>query len=191
VRGALRTLFFGFRNQARSPLMSMSHKAFAFRWADFQRELAPILLSALTDTQPQALIDFANANFEALFNPYTAEPLKDDWREQLEVGDVQELGDFVLTKYYDPSEDAGLGDQWMRLEAHLGGTGKVALLGNPFGPAGKYFDPGRMGSYFQDEATVRRSLEELQTLGTGGGIDGFIQLLGRSVAEMKGIYVTF
>jgi hypothetical protein len=171
--------------------MSMSHKAFAFNWAGFERELAPLLLSALTQNKTEALIEFANAQRESLVDPYTGSPLEDDWRENLEVGDVQEIGDFVLTKYYDPSADFGLGSEWQTLEAKLSPSGKQALLGKPFGRPDRYFDPGRMGSYFQDEATVTKSLDELRKAPESAALTEFVNLLAQSATQKKGVYVTF
>jgi hypothetical protein len=170
--------------------MSMSHKAFIFDWDAFQRELAPLLEASLGDGDSTRLIEFGERYRHSLCDPYEGDPLGGEWAGRLGVGDVHEVADFVLTRYYDPTADGGLGEAWLGLEEHLDAEQRMAILGKPFGPARAAFDPGRMGSYFQDRETARRSLEVLQHL-KGPELADFISLLERAVTSAKGLYVTF
>jgi hypothetical protein len=71
----------------------------------------------------------------------------------------------ALTKYYDPNDDIGVNGDWMELDDILDPHGVWALLlGKPLGSrdAGGYFDPGKMGSYFQTESDVRDNLGRLE-----------------------------
>jgi hypothetical protein len=170
--------------------MSMSHKAFVFDWEAFRGELAPLLAASLEDGDPARLVEFGGRHRESLRDPYEGEPLGDDWAEHLEVGDVQEVADFVLTRYYDPTADGGIGEAWAEIEARLDAGQRLALLGRPFGPEETPFDPGRMGSYFQDGDAVRRSLEVLRQA-DGPELRGYISTLERAVRRAKGVYVTF
>src|SRR4051794_21853672 len=130
--------------------MSMSHKAFVFDWGAFHKELAPFLIEALENGDPTRLVEFGDRHRHSLRDPYEGECLGEKWSERLEVGDVQEVADFVLTRYYDATEDRGLSQAWLELESLLDAEQRLALLGRPFGPEEMLFDPGRMGSYFQD-----------------------------------------
>lgn len=168
----------------------MSHKAFVFDWDNFQSELAPLLESGLRDGDTTRLVDFGDRHFDSLRDPYEGEPLGEDWSESLGAGDVQEVADFLLTRYYDPTQDGGLGEAWLGLEDHLDSEQRQALLGQPFGPEGAPFDPGRMGSYFQDGASVRKSLDGLRPT-RRPELTGFVSLLERAVRSARGLYVTF
>ena len=170
--------------------MSMSHKAFLFDWRRFQRELAELLASCLECDDAVALIAFANDHLDELKDPYEGEALNEGWTEQMENGDIQEVADFVLTKFYDPTADMGLGDIWMPIDAESEVSVRTALLGEPFGPPTQPFDPGRMGAYFQSPETCQRSLASLCSHERDGFGD-FIRLLEQAVRESKGIYVTF
>lgn len=100
------------------------------------------------------------------------------------------VADFVLTKYYDPREDRGLGEAWQVVEGRLDAEQRLALLGQPFGPEETPFDPGRMGSYFQDGDTARRSLEIIRQVERPECSD-FVSALEQAVKSAKGLYVTF
>jgi hypothetical protein len=170
--------------------MSMCHKAFAFDWMSFERELLPILLSALEANETAGLTAFIESNIGTLSDPYEGETLTEDWQSLLENQDVQELGDFALTRYYDPSDDCGLGDDWITLNASLSAPAQAALLGSPLGPETNRFDPGRMGSYFQTPADVRRSRASLRPL-KAAPIRLYKSLLDRCGRRGLGVYVTF
>lgn len=170
--------------------MSMSHKAFVFDWNGFQSELAPLLARSLADGDTVRLIEFGSRHQISLREPYEGEPLDPDWIEHLEIGDVQEVADFVLTRYYDPTQDRGLGGLWSVLDDSLDAGQRQALLGRTVGPETEPFDPGRMGSYFQDEETARKSLDVLRQL-TRPEVANFVSLLEQAVTSSKGLYVTF
>jgi hypothetical protein len=170
--------------------MSMEHKAFAFDWQRFVRGLRPDLLRALSDDDPAPLEAFIDRHWAELADPYEGEPLPKRWRELLETGDAQEVADFALTRYYRPSENHGIGYDWMAPSDQLPEPAAGALLGAALGPEDARFDPGRMGAYFQRPAQVRRLLAVL---------DGFRRrelqryrgLLKRCAAAQLGVYVTF
>jgi hypothetical protein len=170
--------------------MSMSQKAFVFDWANFQSELAPRLAKSLASDDAAPLVEFATAHLALLRDPDAGGSLDADWIERVDVRDVQVVADHVLTKYYDPADDGGVGDTWLKLDDELQGDARAALLGEPFGPPGRLFDPGRMGSYFQSEVAVPRSLRVLAALADPRLAD-FQSLLQRAVQSGKGLYVTF
>lgn len=170
--------------------VSMSHKAFLFDWKEFQQELAPLLASSLKRNDPVELVAFANDYLDELKDPYEGEPIAENWLEQMENGDIQEVADFVLTKYYDPTSDAGLGDLWLQIDGQLEAPVRAALLGEPFGPLQQPFDPGRMGTYFQTPEACEWSLEILRSCNRDEFAE-FIGLLERGIRGGSGIYVTF
>src|SRR5689334_17801487 len=170
--------------------MSMSHKAYVFDWQRFERELAALLMRSLTDGDAQGLIQFGNERLSALSNPYEGQLLASGWLGTLEVADVHEVADYVLTNYYTPTEDWGIGDSWLVVKEGLDAPHKSALLGNPFGPANNQFDPGRMGAYFQDEAMCRRSFALLNAT-KEEALGPFLAGLQRAIQSGKGVYVTF
>lgn len=170
----------------------MEHKAFVFRHRDFERELRPLLEEALASGSPDRLIVFIKANPDNFRDPYEGEPLGEDWEDQIETKDVHQYGDFALTKYYDPSADIGLGRKWEEvqraLESELGTS--AAILGQPVGTQDRFFDPGKMGSYFQSEDDVRRNLTQLEHAGRQA-LEPAVALLRRAAGEGAGLYVTF
>lgn len=168
-------------------LVSFSHKAFEFDWAAFEREFAPTLGQALKANDAALVEEFIEQHRGALCDPYEGEPLPPDWRSVLEVGDLQELSDFALTRYYLPTQDFGLSDEWTDLsESQM----KMALLGEPFGEPGNSFDPGRMGAYFQTPSRAAESLKLLRACGDPR-LSTFINALSKIVGAGKGLYVTF
>lgn len=171
--------------------VSFDHKAFSFDWFSFQHELAPVLARALSANEAAAVAAFVDSHRNACSSPYDGEPLDAGWQETLENGDLQEIADFALTKYYDPSADHGLNGSWADVESRMAPTGRAALLGSPFvAPAGTLFDPGRMGSYFQSPERVHASLETLRKLGFPE-LAAFVEFLTVVVADSRGLYVTF
>ncbi|WP_339526573.1 hypothetical protein [Pseudomonas sp. EA_35y_Pfl2_R111] len=170
--------------------MSFSHKAFIFDWLKFQHELLPTLRLALQRNETEPLVAFIEIHLGAIKDPYEGEPLPQNWRSQISVGDVQELGDFALTRYYQPTEDFGLSEEWGALSESLSALEKAALLGTSLAEAGTAFDPGRMGAYFQRPEEVCLSLQILQQVGHQS-LEPFIAGLLQAAALNKGLYVTF
>jgi hypothetical protein len=166
--------------------VSFSHKAFQFDWVAFEADLAPILKRALDADDAGAIESFIEECRLDLRDPYEGEALPSDWRDLLEVGDLQELSDFALTRYYNPAEDIGLAEQWSELSEGLEALEKASLLGEPFGS----FDPGRMGSYFQTPAQAANSLRVLRGRASRGTSE-FVMALEGVVSAGRGLYVTF
>jgi len=166
--------------------MSFSHKAFAFDWSAFELELAPTLKLGLQRGDTKLLESFIEVHRKSLRDPYEGEPLPEDWRDLLEAGDVQELADFALTRYYLPSEDFGVGEEWSVFSEKVSEAERHAMLGSAF----ENFDPGRMGSYFQSSRAAAASLQALQNLGAGTA-ETFKTGLRKAVNSGLGIYVTF
>ncbi len=179
--------------------MSITHKAYAFDWSAFERdELHGILLAALSCRDTAALCAYVNSNLEAIKDPYEGEPLGEDWQELLENRDVQEYGDFALTRFYDPAEDRGLGDSWRAIDLEFAEIDRAAFLGMPFGPVGAHFDPGRLGSYFQTPTQVlasRTQMRQCKLPGLKGrsrkSLEQFNEFLVECVEAGSGLYVTF
>jgi hypothetical protein len=171
----------------------MNHQAFAFDYAAFERELRPLLTSALASDDPRELGEWIDANLSQLTDPYEGEPLTEDWRERLEAGDVQEHGDFALGKFYDFDLEMGLADDWQAIDEQLERAGSSALvLGRPL--AG--FDPGRQGSFFQSENEAQQSLAALTALverepKLGALFAPAVGMLQEAVRAKRGLYVTF
>jgi hypothetical protein len=175
---------------AEGKAMSMQHRAYAFDWSAFVAELLPTLVRALAADDGRPLADFNDANRSELSDPYEGDPLPEDWRALLESGDTQELADFALTRYYRPGDDHGVGSGWLAVIDALPPEAASALLGKPVGPEGCWFDPGRMGSYFQSPSEVADSSEILGVVDLPD-IWEFRRLLADCVGKRLGVYVTF
>ena len=170
--------------------MSMQHKAFKFDWASFDRDLRPILINALQGVEPARLVRFIDEHFRDICDPYEGEPLLPNWRTQLQaIDDVQELGDFALTRYYDPLADAGVGGAWTDL-TELIQTLRDRMLGQSLGPPDNLFDPGRMGSYFQTPELTLDLFIAVRRVEHPCFVD-FCEMLQVAVANGNGLYVTF
>lgn len=170
--------------------MAMSHKAYAFDYAAFERELAPLLLDALASGNAAALGAFIDTERARLRSPDNGAPLSPEWRSTLTSGDVHELGDIALTKYYDTDSDRGLGEKWAEIDDELPETARAYLLGEAFGPEGNPFDPGRMGSYFQSPEGALQSLTVLARC-RHPELARFMHLLSIVTGSGQGLYVTF
>jgi hypothetical protein len=147
--------------------MSMDHKAFVFDYRSFELELKEILEAALDRNEIKDLNDFISANIIYLKDPDNEEHLSKNWRERLEnYRYPHNYGDFALTKFYDPNENIGLGSDWPQIDGILAGESKscIALLGRPIGKNGNYFDPGKMGSYFQSLSMVSENKQKIARL---------------------------
>ena len=170
--------------------MSMCHKAYALDYALFSRELAPVLFDALATGHTSELSSFVDTHTKALTFPWDASPLPEDWESALHVGDVHEIGDLALTMYYDADDDCGLQELWSGIDDQLPDAARPCLLGTPFGPPENLFDPGRMGSYFQDPSEVVRSRDVVGTL-SSYDLSRFLALLEGAARSSRGLYVTF
>lgn len=176
--------------------MTMEHRAFLFDFVGFQRELAGILEAALRSESPSALVRFVDENRSSLRDPYEGEPLPDDWQHLVDSTDPQQVGDLALTKFYNPKDDRGLGPAW---EASAASVERIAtslgfspVLGRTIGPAGRQFDPGKMGAYFLSPTDVEHALDAIasSTISTDE-IDSLVRLLMDAKAQAFGIFVTF
>jgi hypothetical protein len=176
--------------------VSMSHKAYAFDWSAFERdELHSILLDALSSGDTNGLMRYMEANQHHLKDLYEGGPLS-NWKNVLENFDVQEFGEFALTRFYDPEGDRGLGNDWFHIDEHLSEADRATLLGTPLGPSNAYFDPGRLGSYFQTPQEVVGSLARVQRIvllddDLRESLAGFEDLLAECAEAGSGLYVTF
>ena len=166
--------------------MTLDHKAYVFDWVSFEKELLPILREAVGTNSDASLREFLSRNISECCNPYDGEPLTPPWESNLEIGDVQELADFALTKFYDPDVDQGVGHNWIELDSQLPGEARRALLGFPV-PG---FDPGRQGAYFQSPSDVATSATALSTC-PHPELVSYRELLETSRSQGFGAYVTF
>lgn len=140
----------------------MEHKAFEFDWQFFKTDFLAILHNALASNDVVLLHSYIEENVRVLVDPYEGEPLNLDWRMQIEnVHDVHTLGDFAITRFYDPNKDFGIGSAWLDCGDYLTHSSQAALLGQTVGPAFNLFDPGKLGSYFQSPDEVSQSFEVL------------------------------
>lgn len=180
--------------------MSIEHKAFVFDIDAFNSELRMLLESALNSGNIDKIREFIISNKEFLSDPCDGGKLDDDWEIMIEDKDAHQYGDFALTKYYSPLEDMGLGSEWQRIESMFfsnSDTTASPFLGVPVGSSCEFFDPGKMGSYFQSVKEVRESLDKLVGLESvlpDDLVDAFEQFKGvleRALKQNKGVYVTF
>ena len=169
----------------------MIHKAFRFNWNGFDEELRDLLDNALMTNNPSQLVIRINSALNDFSGPYEGEPLTPNWMEVLnDCNDVHEIGDYVLTRFYQPINDCGIGDAWTDIDDRLDIVHRHALLGRTIGPAKNPFDPGKMGSYFQTTSDVAHSLLTLRGL-NDQRLDEFTNLLNKCVSSGDGVYVTF
>jgi hypothetical protein len=176
----------------------MSHKAFVFDHARFERELRERLLTALTRDDPRPLEAFITAHREALRDPYEGNPLGSNWRDEFRPADVQAYADFALTMYYDPSDDIGLGSSWEKASQGIeqAGLDGSPLLGTALATAAVCFDPGRQGAYLQSESDVQYHLTQLSALEARTPrrlqwLRAVQEMLQSAASERRGLYVTF
>ena len=173
----------------------MQHRAFLFDYARFTAELEPMLDEALRTGHLKRLARHLDEVEAELSDPEEGEPFEGGWRTWLESGDVHELGDIALTRFYDPGDDLGLGDDWLgardALVSRLDTT--FPVLGRFIGPADRPFDPGRMGSYVQSPSDVVASLAVVEAAVSDGivALASLTSLLGAAVRAGAGLYVTF
>jgi hypothetical protein len=168
----------------------MEHKGYAFDWRSFENELRPILIEGLETGGVQELLDFIENNRGQLTDPYAGITLKENWQLTLSNRDAHEYGDYALTKYYNVREEMGVGPVWIEISDRLPAEANMALLGKTLGPKHNFFDPGRMGSYFQQPEQVNTALDVLTRFDLPE-IANFCHLLSKCVENNLGVYVTF
>lgn len=168
------------------------HKAFSFNWKAFETELKVIIEVALRSNKTNELEAFIERQRKILQDPYEGTPLPKNWHSKMESRDVQEFADFALTGFYDPLNDCGVAENYVIMSDQLPKQAANALLGFPLGEQEKLFDPGQMGSYFQDLSQVEKSLKILSPLTDDlHEIKMFVELLENCLAKDLGLYVTF
>lgn len=170
--------------------MAMDHKAFAFDWSRFQCDLYPLLVDALVTGGADDLEAFVDQHLAELTDPYEGQVLDEYWRRTLENGDVHEIGDYALTRYYNPTDSRGIGYAWTEVSDGMPEPFANALLGFPIGTAEQWFDPGRCGSYFQTPVGVSESLAILKTV-EAPELASYVELLEKCMNAGQGVYVTF
>lgn len=177
----------------------IEHKAFLFDYNTFDRELRPLLESALVTSDCSGLSSFVSTNLSVLRGPYEGQPLdtNTNWETMIETHDAHQYGDFALMKYYDPTADIGLGSGWRRVQELVASNPALPespILGHTIGSNDNPFDPGKMGSYFQAPYQVQDHYRYVSTLARRQESDALrraIEML-ESVARAKtGLYVTF
>lgn len=180
--------------------MSYEHKAFIFDIDGFSRELKPLLESCLCLGNIDQMRNFIVYNRQSLVDPYEGFALEEDWENMIETKDVHQYGDFALTKYYSPTEDRGLGLLWHMVQELLNDKHKLTsspFLGVPLGSDEVFFDPGKMGSYFQSQNKVAESLRKILEVEGKVPDDAleavrvFKKMLEQAMYEKKGVYITF
>lgn len=181
--------------------MSMEHKAFIFDYKAFVEQLSTILKNALLTGKNEALLNFINRNRDSLKDPYDGQALDFSWETMVEPKDAHQYGDFGLTKFYNPINNIGLGSDWQNIEKLLrnelgANLSFIVVLGQPFGTASHYFDPGKMGSYFQSIEQVKKNIYLLQNLvyqnpKLANELEELLKIFQQAVQAGKGLYITF
>lgn len=178
--------------------MSFEHKAFAFDYRSFIGELKPLLEKALAENDIDSLKSFIDENLPLLKDPYEGNSLDDSWEDMIEAKEVHQYGDFAITKYYDPAADIGLGYEWENIQKLLlkeSPSLASNVLGFPIGIAPNYFDPGKMGSYFQTPELVKNNIEVLCKLleEKGAEVSKLFPLFEmlKKIELDEGLYITF
>lgn len=179
--------------------MSIEHKAFIFDYNAFVDELADILKDALINNENEKLINFIEDNLLNLKHPDEGDPLDCDWQKTIEIEDASQYGDLAITKYYNPNWNIGIGYNWQELDDAIFSKLDLnisPLLGIRLGTTEKYFDPGKLGSYFQSPDLVRINLELLNSLSIEKqeyleSICLLQEMFSIALTLIKGIYITF
>ncbi|MEH1942426.1 MAG: hypothetical protein V7L01_19730 [Nostoc sp.] len=117
----------------------------------------------------------------------------------IETEDINQYGDFAITKYYNPQCNIGLGYNWMPLYDILPNEldkDVSPLLGKFFGIPGNYFNPGKMGSYFQSLEQVKNNFELLNFLLNENkehlpNLALLMKMLSNALDLKKGLNITF
>ena len=105
-----------------------------------------------------------------------------------------------MTKFYDPSEDIGLGYEWEKvdkiLNENLSLNSKRVIFGDQIGFPDNYFNPGQIGSYIQSFTCIKKNLAIIQQYleqkpEMATELENLILMLKCAQDFQKGIYVTF
>jgi|SRR5690554_900920 len=178
--------------------MSFEHKAFIFDYDLFDQELRPLLERCLETGSIAPLKAFIDGDKRRFSDPYEGDALDDGWESYIEEVDPHQYGDFALTKYYQPSKDGGVGQNWEELQSLIADGQQISpFLGTPVGPSDNYFDPGKMGSYFQSPRDVKSSFERLRAFEEKvpaylrDDFQKYLDLLAGAISSGKGLYITF
>ncbi len=171
----------------------MEHKAYILDYSSFDRELRPVLETALQTMKNDELVQFIESNLGVLKDPCEGELLDADWRQIIDVTDVHQLGDLALTKYYDPKDDLGIGNSWEVIQDMISEDhSESPVLGVTVGPTENPFDPGKMGSYFQSEVQVDKNYRYLDSLPEERDeVKRAKEILSAARNAKSGLYVTF
>ncbi len=148
----------------------MEHKSFLFDTKGFELELCEIVIASGEKDEPRLLIQYNMNNIGKIRSPYTGEFLDDVWEDELEQGNVQELADLALTKFYSPEEELGLSYSWDSLLEALKQFPtpfhpEYCVLGYPVESEKFRLDPGGMGTGIvrtEDVPIIFRNLIELR-----------------------------
>ena len=179
--------------------MSFDHKAFIFDYDRFEIELKTILENAIDTDRCQSLENYIAVNLDWLRDPDEGEQLSEGWKKLFDVrADPFQYGDFALTRFYDPTEDIGLGHNWSELDNLLLAElqDSSCLRGLPLGKDGNYFDPGKMGSYFQSLSLAIYNISIITGIidsqpAYSQIIQPAIDMYERVIFVKKGLYITF
>jgi hypothetical protein len=133
----------------------------------YERELRPILDESLRGGSLEPLRAFIQRHREALKNPHDGQPLAEDWESRLGSRDAHQYGDLAMTRFYEPSSNVGLGEEWDATEDVLTGVGVrgAILLGKLIGPRENLFDPREFQvCYLQSARMVQENSRRLEEL---------------------------
>lgn len=129
--------------------MSIIHKAFCFDCLAFDKDLQPLMELSLLVNDPTQLIAFIDSDYRDFIDTYEGVALNKVWKNLLvDFNDVHEIGDYALTRSYDPQRDFGIEDAWLTIDEILTPFELCALLGSTLGRE-SFFDRGKLGAYCQ------------------------------------------
>lgn len=146
----------------------MEHHAFLFDTERYHDGMEDLILDASRFGNTDVLEKYIDENRDSLKSPYTADPLDENWRDELVNGDVQELADFILTRCYDPEGDIGLGEDWEALcgameELDLSGGTEYYFVGEEIQRGNFVLDPSGMGFGIIEPDNVELIRDELES----------------------------
>jgi len=166
-----------------------------------RQELKKLIENSLASNSNENLICFINEHLDVLTDPYEGKPLPVSWEEIVEPKDPHQYGNLALTKFYDarPQNEIGLMDDWESIFELLEQEAKgleTAILGRACGISPNYFDPGKMGTYFQSANLVKQNLAQIKQLvrekpELQNQLEPAIEMLEIAASQNKGLYVRF